>query len=289
MKGARFKSKCLDKDARVILIGFTYATGRRPLIGCLVDLYRVYVFLQEQGFHDIHLITDLNKDPSSQDYRQVIIDGCVDANLLSFISLMQHQHKYLCLVDPGKLASGIKNLLTTNTSVRSIIYMTGHGEEHGFVCPGGILGWHDLQNAIFSPLTRTSRVIMILDVCHGWHFDLPYHLSRDENKLCFVGKQFFPACHFVLLVTTSHEAAATVGGSLVTQALISLLDLGCDEYITLRNKIESKLKVTETLRSMHLTVDVYTSYPTLYRLWPWFWKKPKTIMAYNEGLYITCA
>ena len=72
-----------------ILIGYVYADGRRPLPGSLVDVYKMYLVLTRLGFTDIHLITDVESDPSTQDYRQAILEGYVDANMLSFISEMQ--------------------------------------------------------------------------------------------------------------------------------------------------------------------------------------------------------
>ncbi|MHB1571917.1 MAG: caspase family protein [Solirubrobacteraceae bacterium] len=285
-----------DKNSRRgILVGFTYQTGRRPLIGSLVDLYRVYKFLQKQGFLDLHLVTDVDKDPSSQDYRQAIIEGHVDADLLSFISEMQHKKAYHYLLTPDDLTKVLPKLL--QGSRKTIIYLTGHGEEHGFVCPSGIVKWPDLQDSIFSPLKKEAEVMMILDACHGWHFDLPYCLDREDQgisdkarnltHLSFVGRHFFPTCHFMLLVTTSKEAAATVTGSLVTQALISFLDKGYNQSYLLRRKIEERLRMTETLRSMNLRVDVYTSHPTLYRLWSWLRKKEEMITAYGDDLFIT--
>ena len=164
--------------------------------------------------------------------------------------------------------------------------MTGHGEEHGFVCPDGLLSWPDLQTSIFTPLHKKCQIMMILDACHAWHFQLPYSLSRDKNRLSFVGKTFFPGCHFVLLMTEGKEAAATITGSLVTRSLISLLEKGEDQYFNLRKKIEGDLITTETLRAMHLRVAIYTSYPALYRIWPWFWGKEKPVITFEDGLFV---
>ncbi len=274
--------------ARAILIGFVYSNGRRPLPGSLVDIYKMYLFLTQHGFSDIHVVCDMDDDPSTQDYRQAIVEGYVDANMLSFISEMQKKRCYHRIRSQTQLSTIITQLLTDIK--QGFIYMTGHGEEHGFLCPEGLLAWPDLQTAIFTPLQKKCQVMMILDACHAWHFQLPYLLSRDKNRLSFVGKTFFPGCHFVLLMSQGKEAAATITGSLVTRSLISLLERGEDKYFTIRKKVEEDLVVTETLRSMQLQVAVYTSYPTLYRIWSWFWgKEDRPITTFDDGLFIEIA
>jgi hypothetical protein len=275
----------MDPDRRyALLIGFIYPNSYQRLPGSLVDLYRVYSFLRKKGFSEIDLITDLDTDPETFDYRQPIIEGYVDANMLSFISEMKKTKKHHLVRNNEDLSNIILSLLKGKD--RLFIYMTGHGEERGFVCPVGILSWPDLQSSIFTPLRKKSQAIMILDACHAWHFQLPYFLSRDKNRLSFVGTTFFPVCHLVLFATQGREAAATTSCSLVTRSLINLLEKGYDQYFFLRQKVEEDLKSTETLRSMQLQVGVYTSYPSLYRIWPWFWGKEKTIYAYDNDLFV---
>lgn len=269
---------------RAILIGFVYPNGRRPLPGSLVDIYRIYLFLLRSGFTDIHVITDLDCDPPTQDYRQAILEGYVTADMLSFITEMQKKRCYHHVKSKEQIGHLITKLVTNLH--HGFIYMTGHGEEHGFVCPDGLISWEDLQTAIFTPLNKKCQVMMILDTCHAWHFQLPYLLSQQKNSLSFIGKTFFPGCHFVLLMTQGKEAAATITGSFVTKSLIGLLEKGEDRYFIIQKKIKEDLTVTETLRSMQLGVAIYTSYPTLYRIWSWFWGKEKPIITFEDGLFI---
>lgn len=267
-----------------ILVGFTYPNHRHPLPSNLVDVYRIYTFLVKQGFTNIHLLTDIDTDPAIQDYRQVILEGYVDANLLSFVTEMRKKNQHHLIRTPEDLTSKLTTLL--KKSQCGFIHITGHGEDRGFVCSSGLVAWSNLQTAIFTSLSKKSRLLMILDVCHAWHFQLPYTLLRNKNRLSFVGTTFFPSCHFVLITTQGREAAATLSGSLVTKSLINLLEKGYDQYYFLRSKIEEDLTLTETLRSMQLKVGIYTSYPTLYRIWSWLWGEEKPYMVYEEGIFL---
>lgn len=270
---------------RALLIGFVYHETRRQLFGSLVDLYRVYTFLVKHGYDDIHLLTDLSRDPPVMNYKQTILEGHVDATLLSFISKMQQKHQHHLIRNDGDLSNKISELL--NDVEQCMIYITGHGEDLGFVCPTGIISWTKLQTAIFTPLHKRSQVIIFLDTCHAWHFQLPYTLLRERKYFSFIGTTFFPACHLVLLTTQGYQAAATSAGSLVTRSLFNLLEKGYDDYFILRDKVEKDLQVTDTLRSMHLQVAVYATYPTLYRLWDWFQgDNKKSITTYQEGLFL---
>lgn len=287
---------------QAILIGFVYQRSKSPLLGVLVDLYRVYRFLEENGFQRIDLVTDLIDDPTSTNYHQTILEGCVDANLLSFISTTKKQERYHYVTEPEELKNVIDSLLRNkasplderekkkflpNRSCHLFIYMTGHGEEKGFLCPKSIITWTDLQGTIFTPLTRYHRVIMFLDMCHAWDFQLPFVLSKKDNRLLFIGTRFFPSCQLILLSTKGNKAAMTMSGSLATGSLITLLEKGCyRDCYDLCQRINSDLASTETLRSLNLQLVVYTTFPNLYRLWSWLWKRRKPIYCFDKDIFI---
>lgn len=269
-----------------ILIGFVYQDSKTPLLGVLVDLYRVYLFLEKNGCQKIDLITDLSDDPSSINYRQTILDGYVDANLLSFISSIKKQERYHYVSKSEELKNVLGSLLNVKNNHRLFIYMTGHGEEKSFLCPKDRITWSDLQRTIFTPLTSRHQVIMFLDSCHAWDFQLPFILSKKDNRLFFIGTTFFPPFQLILLTTKGDKAAMTLSGSLATGSLINLLEKNYRDCYDLCQRINSDLSTTETLRSLNLQLVVYTTFPNLYRLWSWLWGKHKPIYCFDEDIFI---
>lgn len=266
-----------------LLIGFTYLEGKRPLPGCFIDLYRVYVFLTKLGFVDIHVITDVTTDPSSYHYQRAIRNGEVDANILSFVSDLKKKHRHHDIQTKEDLAKKISSIL--KGVKEGVIYLTGHGTKTGFLCPRNLILWECLQANIFSSTQQDSKILMILDTCHGYSFCLPYQLKGEFARFEFIGTSFYPQCNFLLLATQGDEAAATNIGSLGTKSIISRLEAGISEYFLLRQKVEEDLSSTETLRSMHLKLGVYASHPNLYCLWEWL-RYRKAFLSYSKCLFI---
>jgi hypothetical protein len=207
--------------------------------------------------------------------------GFAKIHIISDIELFPGGH---LVKTPQEVGEKITSLLEGVT--RGFLYLTGHGKDQGFVCPQGMLPWSDLHTAVFRPLKKESEIIMVVDACHGWHFQLPYCLSQDRDMYRFTEKGFYPSCRLVLFTTEGKEAAATLKGSLVTKSLLEQWEKREDSYSRLRHQARQELTATATLRDMQLGVGVYATYPTLFRLWPWFWQKEKKIHVYTEGVFL---
>lgn len=268
-----------------LLIGFVYR-DRRFLPGSLVDLYRVYTFLTNTGYDTIHLICDLHDDPSTN-YHEPITEGYVDANLLSFINDMKKRkthHFATCGEDIDKVIKQTKIL----SHDKVIIYITGHGEKNGLVCPLGFYPWLSLRDTIFASLNRETQAVIIIDTCQAPNFNFPYLVSRQKDKLSFVTTRFFPSSDVVLIATQGDVAASTASGSLVTRGLIACFENKDDVFFDLRKKVEETLTTTETLRNLNLCLEIYASHPSLHKLWSWVisHEEKRSVDIFKDGLFI---
>ena len=263
---------------RAILIGLVYPNHKYELKGSLSDLYNFYSYLKGEAWDDLIVLTDIKDDPVKDNYIDSVEKGYIDPGIYTFITEIKQRNQYKLVTKKEDITNAL--LL----SDQCLVYLTGHGYDKGYLIrEESILSWETLRKALFSTLTKDSQLMIIIDTCFGWHFNLPFLFEHDGYRLS--GGAVFLYGQIVVITTKGKEIASTNGGSITTQALLSCFKSGLREYKKIQEKIDHALTETDILRLMNMRVNIYTNSCLIDRVWSWLWKRKDEYREYTNGIY----
>jgi len=124
----------------VYIIGFRYndsPDSKNPkrvyLPGIIVDLYQVYNIFNKIHPDKIVIITDIDENVSIDIVLEAIKQEKIDAHVLSFISSLKSDKKYIQFLSKEKFLSDIKNTISGYDKI--FIYYTGHVDSGSILLP----------------------------------------------------------------------------------------------------------------------------------------------------------
>jgi hypothetical protein len=265
--------------SHAILVGLQYSHDRF-LPGIIVDLYQTYSHLLRCGYQrsDIYVLTDIAADVRSKTVLGAILNGFVDADILSFIADLQ-QLKRLVIVS----GSGCRSVLeagivsTLKRTSRLFIYYTGHGmtipaREVGQPLKGGLLMpdytiWFmdDVVGLQLQHCRSDQSVVWWMDCCGIGEIALPYRLTDGRFRLDRSVERLVKrsAVELLIIVATSQneKSVASSSGSIFTRSIITALQ-HVDSNGSLSTLIEMVAKDVSKLKVNHRqTVSIVSTLP----------------------------
>ena len=233
---------------RSILIGFQYSHDRF-LPGIIIDLYQMHRYLLQCGHHpgSILVVTDITQDVRSATVRNAIVDGVVDANILSFIEDLRRMAS-LVTVDTESTVNTPRSVLglclteALSQDERVFIYYTGHGitlptRYPGQPLRGGCLMpdytvWlmEDFLTLLVERCRNHQSLVCWFDCCGMGDILLPYRLVNGRFRLDQTTERTAKRSTADILIMTStsndEKSVASSFGSAFTRTLIRLLSSG---------------------------------------------------------------
>lgn len=246
-----------------VLIGFSY----NELPGILVDIYRIYQFLQPAfttPTSSITIITDIEKDPPANIYLRPIASSIVDANIISFISDLKVRGQYHRFQGKENLLPFLRKRVAGKGEQEDFFfYYTGHAKVdcihlpsvlNGDDCPAFAIDrilTTELREILYEERGKEDTILSILDCCEIQGVDLPFTL--DINGFYRRNSFYFGLPRFICITPRHHYQWMASGlGSIFTSRLI-----------------EELMKRKRRLQDLTEFSTVTTTYPTLSLLWGW--------------------
>lgn len=266
-----------------ILIGFKYE-GDLYLPGIAVDLYSAYKFCKTAGAN-VTVITDIMEDEKTEYLTKAIFNDVVDANVVSFISKIKERGEYIYIPNENAkeiLRSYINDILE-NTPPRLFIYFTGHGlirdKDNGLLLPSReLFSFYELRNRIMT-LPIDTEIVWINDCCHLSGIQLPYKLANDGFYESSDG-YFCPVQKLIYLSSTSVDEKSMISregsvfSGVIFKRLLSAIEQKKTEYRDIRILMtDVKERLFENVETRNQQPSFFSSYPTVFALWPWVFGK----------------
>lgn len=238
---------------KAFLIGFEYDKEKK-LPGITVDLYIVYNFLKNNGWKDeeISILTDIEKDYTTDVLKIAILKQVADPEILSFIEdckerkiyhlfkAHNHYNNFLSFLSLKKNLG--KNLKENLKGEHNFVYYSGHCKENNIILPNRSLISFDIfrktltnnsnAKSILQPNSNENKVkiksktVLIMDCCEGG-IELPWILNdkiyrlKDEISLTnFVEEE-------IICISSSLEnenSTISKSGSYFTRSLFKNLE-----------------------------------------------------------------
>lgn len=239
-----------------ILTGFEYKNSKK-LPGIIVDLYQVYCFLKKNGWKNIYIFTDIQKDKQTEILKTAILEKLVDSNILSFIEDIKGKNQYISFKDHNHYNNFESTFLKFSIYKNLFIYYSGHSKDEYFVLPNESL----YSISSFRNLLKSEQIFVVMDCCEGG-LNLPFVLNgkiyRLKNENSFVKPEI------ICIASSLNNEKSTISksGSSFTKYLFSILDINMN-ISEILNQINKKLKETS---------NVSVSHPNLYYIFTWFYK-----------------
>lgn len=260
----------------VLLIGFEYIKTKRwkTLPGIPADLYQVYRHCNPIT-KNILVFTDVDKDYKTSVLQRAILDGYVDSNLLSFIEDTKDRKHHKLYKSQRKSGYTVNNFDKTIGDFiegfdRLVIYYTGHGKDGDIILPDNThVSLDYFRDLVVSNVNPTCQVIIILDCCQSNGMSLPYSYSDGNYHL---NSRNFIKPHIVCISSTQldEDSAATRSGSLFTRVLFGYLYNNQNQMFHINNLLKHLGNINDG--EILSTITIYSSYPNIKLLWPWFTK-----------------
>lgn len=229
---------------KALLIGFQYSHDKK-LPGIATDLYQVYSFLKKYNWQDeeICIMTDIEKDETTDVLKTSILEKIVDSEVLSFIEDSKERNQYVLF----KSHNHYNNFSTIfpNEQINLFIYYTGHCKEGNIILPNKSL--INLTDYFSSP-----NIFIVMDCCEAG-LDLPFVLEGNIYR-CKDKPKFFK--DKIICISSSLEgekSITTQSGSLFTRHVFKFLE---SNLVTVLEKI-NKLPFKQT-------GNISASFPILY-------------------------
>lgn len=255
-----------------LIIGFQYEDslnpGRSYLPGTLVDIYRIYKIISD-SFDKINIISDVEFSP--QDLYILNEKGIVDPDIYS---LDQE-------ITPYSGRSQVSKYLEEVLQAKyGLFYFSGHSTGTKLLLPGTD---HINETDIYTHMSKVRspdvETIMIYDCCHGHNFLLPYIYNGNSYHLVDSTKLYYPHRILSICASTSNQVSySDEDGSVLTKSLYK--HLRNDKPITNLHELYRQL-VVDIESSSGTRPEIYSSYPNIYYLWPWFLKNISWTIDYD--------
>ena len=252
---------------KALIIGFQYSDDKK-LPGIATDLYQVYTFLKKHNWqeNEICVMTDIEKDETTDILKTSIIEKVVDSGVLSFIEDCKEREQYVLFTSHyhyNNFSSifsevGKSNDDRSSRTFNLFIYYTGHCKEGNIILPNNSL--------INLPDYFSSKnIFTIIDCCEGG-LDLPFVLNGDiyrckENPVFFKDK--------IICISSSKDdekSITTQSGSLFSRHIFDFLDESSNLSLILQkiNKLPFKQtgNISASFPSLYIPGFFY-SYPSL--------------------------
>lgn len=259
---------------KAVLVGFRYE-GNKKLPGIVVDLYQIYTFLKENGWkeEEIYVLTDVKGDQDTNVLRKAILEKIVDTNILSFISLLKKNNRYIrykAHSHSNNFTSIFNNTGSLEESMLSkqnlFFYYSGHSKDNCFVLPSDAL----VSFNTFLDLTY-DEVFIILDCCEG---DLGLTYQCFDNFYRFKNEKFFPRHILAFSSSLDNEKSLTdAAGSLFTKNIVKTLRRRTSVYKILEDSKNSQKQQQRQQSNLicKATINISASYPLEY-VFSWVYK-----------------
>lgn len=267
---------------KALLIGFSYDKGLK-LPGVHVDLYNAYRFCFTSGAK-IQVCTDIKTDERTENLTSAVFNDVVDSGVISFISKIKERGEYNYVSDVTSLEKIMKSLFEFEKPSRLFIYFTGHGivknDINGLILPNEeIFSFYHFRNKIME-LPHDSEVVWINDCCHVSGMQLPYKLNGDNEMYEFTDGHFCPIQKLIFIgsTTESNKALISKEGSIfsgiIFKKLLNVINERKNSYTDLRVlSREIREKFLELNETRYQQPTFYSSFPTIFSLYPWFFGK----------------
>ena len=253
---------------KALLIGFQYS-GEKKLPGIATDLYQVYSFLKKHDWQDdeICVMTDIEKDESTDILKVPILEKIVDSDILTFVEECKNRNQYIRFTSHNHY----NNFSSIFPKTKNLfIYYTGHYKD-GIILPN--MSLVDLTDYLLS-----ERIFCIMDCCNAV-LNLPFVLDetifRCREELKFYKQK-------IICISSSSEdekSITTPSGSLFTRHLFSFL-LKNDS-----SKLSSILKKMGKIGKQKGNIEV--THPILCYIPPFFFSYPNLdISIYNSHIVV---
>lgn len=164
-----------DETPSVILVGFGYWGTANALPGTVVDLYRMATLARDVlHTNNVLIISDITVEETVENLRQVILEGDLATDVMSFVKEMTARHQWVALTPRLDLDTFIRRM----TVGKGLVYFSGHGRDGYGIFPDGRL-WN--FDTLLASVGKDSRGewVFIVDCCHTDTFGLPFTASPD--------------------------------------------------------------------------------------------------------------
>jgi len=258
----------VEKMRKAVLVGFRYE-GDKKLPGIVVDLYQIYIFLKENGWkeEDIYVLTDVKGDQDTNVLRKAILEKIVDTNILSFISLLKKNNRYIRYKTYSHSNNFTSIFIKDGTGPQNLFfYYSGHSKDNCFVLPSDAL----VSFNTFLDLTY-DEVFIILDCCEG---DLGLTYQCFDNFYRFRNEKFFAKHILAFSSSLDNEKSLTdAAGSLFTKNIVKTLRKRSSVYKILQESKNSQKQQRQNVKQKDFkaTINISASYPLEY-VFSWVYK-----------------
>ena len=263
---------------RAVLIGFQYSADKK-LPGIIIDLYQVYFFLKNNGWKEkeIKVLTDIEKDESTDTLKIAILNNTVDSEILSFIEDLKERAEYTKFISRDYY-NNLSSLFTHSDYY--FVYFTGHAKNGNIVLPDN----SHLSFSLFKNLLIGKKNICVLDCCEA-EIDLPFVLIDGLYRLKTLN---FTKTEIVCISSSSQKekSLTSKSGSVFTRRLFEILkDSGLSfpsilKQIGLNNEIG---QITQFNNDKISTVSISVTHPNIYCLYGFVYSFP--VFSFELGAY----
>lgn len=236
---------------KALLIGFEYK-DKKKLPGIATDLYQVYSFLKSYHWNDneIFVMTDIEKDDSTDVLKTSILDEIVNSGILSFIEDIKERKQYIQF----KSHNHYNNFESLFSSVSNLfVYYTGHCKDNNIIFPNNSLV---SLNIFKTYMDKSKNVLCIMDCCESG-INLPFLLKGKTYK-CHeeISKDSFVKSNMICLSSSleNEKSITSKSGSYFTRYLFEILNKYSELYII-------REKITTSLSNIKQTINILSSYP----------------------------
>jgi len=255
-----------------LLIAFQYCDeqlNRSFLPGTVIDLYRMFKLVRDRGYDEVVIVSDIRMSPKLA-FETLSIQGVNDdiVHLNDYITAFESKSQLLPLI-----AKAV-------TSKFGFIYYSGHSVGSKLLLPGvEYISDVDLYTAMGSA-NANVQTILIFDCCHGHNFMLPYIYNNGVYRLVDGARVYFTQ-QVISICASSYDQVSysDVSGSLLTTSLDRFFHDHSDQSGI--GELERFL-THDIMSSAKSCPQIYTSYPDIHNLWPWFLTNLKWNVHYDS-------
>ncbi len=244
------------------------------LRGTMVDLYLAYNFCLKMNADRIAVITDIEENGN---YLAAINEGIVDSHINNFLVQLKKLDQYNKYENKEHLVQLFQEIVMNGDEL--FLYYSGHAAKGSLILPNiEYLGIVELKKIVIQFMCNAGEIFVIMDCCQGIGFGLPYRLMKiepvkykntekdNEKDYCDIKETQKIVCISSTLI--SEDSITTQLGSIFSQIIFNLLDTQITSLPQLFKLISDHLNIVSHIQ----TATIYTSDPTITRLWPWLFK-----------------
>ena len=200
---------------KAILIGFNYKrSGRRqPLLGIIIDLYRMYKYCLRKNY-DIKVITDFDIDEDREDFIQALIDETIDTGIIEF-------SEALAPIEGKEIPFLIQQELDGEQAM--LVYYSGHFINNYFILSDNQeMSIKSFNSLVYNSLDSSCQLFLILDCCCSKDVQDCYRLVINDKKMIYESfAHNYPRIHSITLTPNTDKVPMDSNGTSFTRDVVN--------------------------------------------------------------------